>query len=239
MRAPGFLTYLIYTLALSCSPEIRAQYAARHHGLTPTVQPNDIAFAAHAFLLSGVTLSQYWPELWGFAPNAGTRPSRAILGVLAGCVLGILVTISVVAGAQGTDTGAGGAGAEHGWAWLDVVYAFSYAKLLITVVKYAPQLLANLRNRSTRGWSIWTILLDFVGGVLSIAQQAIDSWLQHDWSGITGNPVKFALGNLSIVYDLLFMTQHYILYRHSNSDDGKPGERAALLENGERHTRLD
>ena len=62
------------------------------------------------------------------------------------------------------------------------------------------------------GWSISQILLDFAGGVLSIAQQGIDSYLQGDWSGVTGNPVKFALGNVSMVYDTVFITQHYILY---------------------------
>ena len=62
------------------------------------------------------------------------------------------------------------------------------------------------------GWSISQILLDFAGGVLSIAQQGIDSYLQGDWSGITGNPVKFALGNVSMIYDVVFVTQHYVLY---------------------------
>jgi cystinosin len=92
------------------------------------------------------------------------------------------------------------------------VYTLSYVKLFITLVKYVPQLMTNYRNRSTQGWSIAQILLDFVGGILSIAQLGIDSYLQSDWSGITGNPVKLALGNVSIFFDIMFMTQHYILY---------------------------
>ena len=28
----------------------------------------------------------------------------------------------------------------------------------------------------------------------------------------SGNPIKFALGFVSIVYDVLFMVQHYVLY---------------------------
>jgi cystinosin len=75
-----------------------------------------------------------------------------------------------------------------------------------------PQVLANYRNGSTHGWSIHGILLDFFGGVLSLAQLGIDSYLQRDWSGITGNPVKLALGNISIFFDVVFMLQHYILY---------------------------
>lgn len=106
--------------------------------------------------------------------------------------------------------------AVEGWVWLDAIYAVSYVKLVVTLVKYTPQVIVNYRNRSTEGWSILQILLDFGGGVLSIAQQAIDSYQQGDWSGITGNPVKFMLGNVSMVYDLVFIVQHYVLYRHAN-----------------------
>ena len=34
----------------------------------------------------------------------------------------------------------------------------------------------------------------------------------QDWTAITGNPVKFGLGFASIVFDVIFMTQHYVLY---------------------------
>jgi cystinosin len=91
---------------------------------------------------------------------------------------------------------------------------------------------ANRRNRSTEGWSIWQILLDFTGGVLSIAQLVLDSALQGDWSGITGNPVKLALGNVSMVYDVIFMTQHYVLYPGAGGKEAD-AERDALLENGD------
>ena len=58
------------------------------------------------------------------------------------------------------------------------------------------------------------MLLDFAGGWLSLAQLLIDSARANDWSGITGNPVKFGLGNITIVFDIIFMLQHYVLYRH-------------------------
>lgn len=75
------------------------------------------------------------------------------------------------------------------------------------------------------GWSIFTILLDLAGGVLSLLQLVLDSSLQNDWSGITGNPVKLLLGNVTIIFDLIFVVQHYILYRDSSdakkrSEDG-------------------
>ncbi|KAL3907351.1 MAG: hypothetical protein SGARI_003578 [Bacillariaceae sp.] len=62
------------------------------------------------------------------------------------------------------------------------------------------------------GWSIWNILLDFTGGCLSILQLVLDCADMKDFSGITGNPAKFGLGFVSIVFDLIFMVQHYCLY---------------------------
>jgi cystinosin len=118
------------------------------------------------------------------------------------------------------------------------VYAVSYVKLFITLVKYMPQVITNYRNHSTWGWSIWQILLDFVGGVLSIAQLLIDSYLQGDWSGITGNPVKLALGNASIFFDIIFMTQHYCLYRGNQEKTLLDTESGPLLDGSSRE-RID
>ena len=83
-----------------------------------------------------------------------------------------------------------------------------------------PQVWMNYQRQSTFGWSIGQILLDFSGGVLSILQLLIDASLQSDWSGVTGNPVKLGLGNLSIFFDLIFITQHFYLYRHAEQGKG-------------------
>lgn len=92
------------------------------------------------------------------------------------------------------------------------MYSLSYIKLLLTVFKYIPQVIANFRRRSTIGWSIWQQLLDFSGGFFSLLQLVIDSSLQADWSGLTGNPIKFGLSNISMFFDLIFIFQHYVLF---------------------------
>lgn len=84
-----------------------------------------------------------------------------------------------------------------------------------------PQAWLNYKRKSTVGWSIGQILLDLAGGVLSLVQLVIDSSFQNDWSGITGNPVKLLLGNITIISDLIFIVQHYILYRGA-SEGTKP-----------------
>lgn len=226
----GFAAYFVSNVILYYSPSVREQYAARHHGLHPTVAFNDLVFALHGFVLSVITTSQYFPRVWGFHPSPGNRPSRFILGIASGCFVGVAAVSQVVAVAEPGDP-------AFSWCALDVVYAVSYVKLVVTLVKYTPQVVANYRNKSTKGWSILQILLDFAGGLLSCAQQAIDSYIQRDWSGITGNPVKFALGNVSMIYDVVFMAQHYVLYR--GNDKGKSGERASLLRTDEERQRLD
>jgi cystinosin len=98
------------------------------------------------------------------------------------------------------------------------VYAFSYVKLVATIVKYVPQAWVNYKRKSTVGWRISQVLLDVLGGVLSILQLVIDSSLQNDWSGITGNPAKFALGNVTIFFDIILIAQHYFLYPNHELD---------------------
>lgn len=111
------------------------------------------------------------------------------------------------------------------------MYSFSYIKLLVTIVKYIPQVWLNYENKSTIGWSIETCLLDLAGGVFSMVQLVLDSSLQGDWSGVTGNPVKLLLGNVTIFFDAIFCIQHYILYRnaHGSGITREPSVETPLL----------
>jgi len=100
------------------------------------------------------------------------------------------------------------------WNLLDFLYFLSYVKVGITAVKYIPQVMLNYRRKSTAGWAIWNILLDFTGGSLSIIQLIGDSFAQDgSWTGVLGNPAKLGLGLVSICFDVVFIIQHYVLYR--------------------------
>jgi hypothetical protein len=72
--------------------------------------------------------------------------------------------------------------------------------------------LYNCRRRSTQGWSILNILLDFMGGALSLGQQLLTCWWAGNWTPVTANPVKMGLAITSMGMDLVFMLQHYVLY---------------------------
>ncbi|CAI7622442.1 unnamed protein product [Penicillium bialowiezense] len=223
----GFISYAIYTSAFLYSPTIRSQYAARHPAaIEPTVRFNDFAFAAHAVVLSSILYTQFWPLIWGFHVGRFQRVSWSMALIWWGCILFPVLVVGIVL-SQSPD---GGYDASS-WAWIDVIYSFSYIKLLITIVKYIPQVYLNYTTKSTAGWSIGTCILDLAGGVLSMVQLVLDSSLQSDWSGITGNPVKLLLGNVTIFFDAIFCIQHYLLYR--DNPDPKlapgPGEQTPLL----------
>ncbi|KAL2853107.1 PQ loop repeat-domain-containing protein [Aspergillus pseudodeflectus] len=211
----GFVCYTVYTSAFLYSPVIRGQYAARHpQSEEPTVRFNDFAFALHAVVLSFLVYTQFWPSIWGFKVSRFQRVSWPILGLFWGSFVAVAVVIFIVL-AKSPDNGY----EPLSWAWIDVIYALSYVKLVITVVKYVPQAWVNYKRKSTRGWSIVQILLDLTGGVLSLVQLIIDSAFQDDWSGVTGNPIKFLLSNVTIFFDLIFVIQHYVLYRNAEDKD--------------------
>ena len=71
----------------------------------------------------------------------------------------------------------------------------------------------NYQRKSTEGWSIGNILLDFTGGLFSLLQMIFLSINYNDWTSIFGSPTKFGLGLFSILFDILFIIQHYVLYR--------------------------
>jgi cystinosin len=63
------------------------------------------------------------------------------------------------------------------------------------------------------GWSIGNIILDFTGGILSMVQMFLIGYNNDDWDSIFGDFTKFGLGLISVLFDLVFMVQHYWLYR--------------------------
>jgi len=88
-----------------------------------------------------------------------------------------------------------------------------FCKPVIAFFKYIPQLYLNKKRKSTAGWSIANILLDFTGGMLSFLQQLLNYYISGNFEIIRTNAPKLLLGCVSIVFDILFMIQHFCLYR--------------------------
>jgi cystinosin len=203
----GFLCYTIFNVSMAYSPTLQYQYAATHNGQRIHIAPNDIAFAVHALILSTIWVLQIWYynriQSSSLSSTPKHSPPASNITLLA---IGTIVTLSIIyallililspSSSQSNLTG--------WWNWLAFMYTLANIKVVITIVKYCPQVLLNCRRKSTVGWNIWNILLDFLGGILSVTQLILDSWCTtHDfWSGIAGYPAKFVLGCVSILFDV-------------------------------------
>ncbi|KAG9325467.1 hypothetical protein KVV02_007498 [Mortierella alpina] len=214
----GFLCYSIFNVSFFFSSEIQDEYRRRNHGKENLVRANDIFFALHALILSTFTLLQTWVYK--------RQESHEKVSLWAKLYIVTAVVIAVVLAGQA-------AFGKQGREWIDVLYYLSTVKLVISFLKYCPQVYINWHAKSTVGWSIHNILLDFTGGLLSIAQLVLDASIAGDWTGISGDLVKFGLGFLSIAFDLIFMAQHYILYR-DRTDYYAPMQAIDKMEGGER-----
>uniref|UniRef100_A0A182N5M6 Cystinosin homolog n=1 Tax=Anopheles dirus TaxID=7168 RepID=A0A182N5M6_9DIPT len=191
----GHSVYATFNCALFWSGFIEQEYLDRNpRGLNP-VLANDVAFSIHATIATLLTVAQCF-----IYERGEQKVSRIAWGIIA-----IFAVVIVVAGILvGTDT----------FHWLDFLYVLSYIKLSVTLIKYVPQAVLNFRRKSTVGWSIENVLLDFTGGMLSMLQMLLNGYNYDDWASIFGDPTKFGLGLFSVLFDILFIVQHYILYRN-------------------------
>ncbi|SCZ88159.1 BZ3500_MvSof-1268-A1-R1_Chr2-1g04229 [Microbotryum saponariae] len=208
----GFASYATYNIVLFSSKTVRDQYRQRHDGHKPLIRPNDVAFAVHALVISSATLLQAI-----IYRKTTTQTISTYNQTFIGLALSSILVVALLAATTTSSV-----------AWLDLLYFLSYIKLYISTAKYIPQAYLNYKSKSTVGWSIENILLDCTGGVLSLTQLVLDSWLDSDWRAITGNPGKLyvslqslssrsrGLSFLSIGFDILFLLQHYVWYRHSS-----------------------
>lgn len=106
---------------------------------------------------------------------------------------------------------------------LSLLSLMGYFKLSISFLKYLPQMYWNWKRKSTKGWSILNILLDFTGGFFSFVQLGMES---SNGLHLNINPVKLALSIICMIYDIIFIVQHYFLY----ADSGK-GNNAIEVQN--------
>lgn len=190
----GFTCYTIYNVLMYFDANVQDIYVARHgHRSLIPVLLNDVVFAAHALLACIITGIQCFIYEKGNQRISYTCRGWAalLLCFAAGSLLMALLRV---------------------FNWLDYINCLAYVKMSVTLSKYFPQAILNFRRKSTIGWSIGNVLLDFVGGSMDIIQMVLQASNTNDWSAFLGNPVKFGLGLVSIIFDVLFMVQHYLLY---------------------------
>mmetsp|Transcript_18881 Transcript_18881/g.53027 ORF Transcript_18881/g.53027 Transcript_18881/m.53027 type:complete len:291 (+) Transcript_18881:71-943(+) len=190
----GYVAYSIYNTVLFYSPIVKAEYCDQHpDSQRIPVHLNDVIFALHGLVLTLLQCGQC------FIYDRGTQ-YIPWSGVAVGFPLWVFMYITALLGSIGVIS------------YLRMINWISYVKLTVTFCKYVPQAYLNFERKSTVGWSIGNIILDFTGGVLSLTQGVLD-WINYnDYHVFIGDPTKFGLAWISIGFDILFMVQHYVLY---------------------------
>lgn len=208
----GFICYFAFNACLYWIGSVQQEYRHSHGGNSSAVRLNDVVFAGHAAMITLVTLLQIAVYYDYPPPNQADRTLRRVVvfGLVGVSVVGLALAVAICASS------------ERLMNWLSYLLLLSGVKVAISTFKYCPQVWLNWRRRSTDGWNIANVLLDFTGGCLSVAQLLLDAWASQDWSAITGDPAKLLLGNLSMVFDVVFMVQHYCLYPDSQGSRTLP-----------------
>ncbi|XP_040605043.1 cystinosin isoform X3 [Mesocricetus auratus] len=201
LNLTGFVAYSVFNIGLLWVPYIQEQFLLKYpNGVNP-VDINDVFFSLHAVALTLIVILQCC--LYERGDQHVSWPSVGFL-VLAW----LFVLVTMIVAAVGVTT------------WLQFLFCFSYIKLAVTLIKYFPQAYMNFYYKSTEGWSIGGVLLDFTGGSFSLLQMFLQSYNNDQWTLIFGDPTKFGLGVFTIFFDVVFFIQHFCLYRK------KPGLQA-------------
>ncbi|XP_058902765.1 cystinosin [Kogia breviceps] len=205
----GFVAYSVFNIGLLWVPSIKEQFLLKYpNGVNP-VDSNDVFFSLHAVALTLVIMVQCFLYERGNQQVSWLAVSFLVLSWLFTLIALIMAAVRAIT-------------------WLQFLFCFSYIKLAVTLVKYFPQAYLNFYYKSTEGWSIGNVLLDFTGGSFSLLQMFLQSYNNDQWTLIFGDPTKFGLGIFSIFFDVVFFIQHFCLYRK------KPGLQAAHRASGSR-----
>jgi len=193
----GWVCYSIFNFGLLWVEDVRNEYYVKYpHGVIP-VQLSDFAFSSHALLITTLSILQC-----AIYERAGQKPSKVCLTVL-GVFAAAMAVLFVVS--------------DLGYvSWLEYITYFSYMKLAVTIFKYTPQIYINYRNKSTAAVSIYNFLLDLTGGFLSLVQMVLIAYNYNDWMSFIGDFTKLGLSLLTILYDFIFIFQHYVLYKDAH-----------------------
>jgi cystinosin len=199
MNLLGFTSYALFNCSMFWNKGVRAEYKEFHSSEAPPVEASDVLFSvcgACMTLIMAVQCCVY--------ERGGQVISRACsifiaVGLCVGATYTLLVTVLHKS-------------VGRPFTWLYLLYYFSFIKLCVTPLKYIPQVILNFNRKSTQGWNIFNVLLDLSGGTLSLAQILLIGAVSSDWTVVTGNLVRFGLALISLVFDVIFVVQHYVLY---------------------------
>ncbi|KAI5443361.1 cystinosin homolog isoform X1 [Lathyrus oleraceus] len=185
--------YLIYNASLYFSSTLQFQYHKKYgfDQMIP-VAANDVAFSIHAVLITTILL---------FQVIIYERGNQSISKITMGIITMVWVTAGVCFFI---------AFPSNSWLWL--VTIFNTMQVLLASIKYIPQAVMNFMLKSTDGFCIGNVFLDFIGGISNVAQMVTQSIDQNSLVNFYGNLGKVLLSLVTLFFDILFMFQRFVLY---------------------------
>ncbi|CAJ1947545.1 unnamed protein product [Sphenostylis stenocarpa] len=186
-------SYLIYNASLYFSPAVQKQYFEKYgyEQMIP-VAANDVAFSTHSVIIHLIIFSQI-----AMFERGNQKFSNYSIAIAFAVWLTAAVCFFIALPNQS-------------WLWL--ISIFNIIQVIMTLIKYLPQTFLNFMRKSTNGFSIGTVLLDFSGGVFNYSQMAVQAIDQGSWVNFYGNIGKVLISLVTIIYDSILMCQHYVLY---------------------------
>ena len=207
MNLLGFTSYALFNCSMFWDEVVRAEYKEMHSSEAPPVEASDVLFSLSGACMTLVMAVQCcWYER---GDQVISRPCTLFIAASLCVGTGYTLLVAVLHSSVGKP-----------FIWLYLLYYFSFIKLCVTPLKYIPQVLLNFRRKSTQGWNIFNVLLDLSGGTLSLAQIMLIGAVSSDWTVVSGNLVRFGLALISLVFDIIFIVQHYVLYPGSGEAPG-------------------
>lgn len=207
LNLTGFLGYSIYNVWA---------YVDSNIGVNG-VSIQDVLFALHAFAATIITISQcfYYRD----AQDKNQQITQTAISITVCIWYGffLIILIERILNLYDPYNHAG-----RSFAFNSVIY-LGFMKAFISLIKYMPQVKKNYDRKSTEGWSIFNIIFDFTGGSFSLIQNLIDTIykcgtvIKKDENFLL-NIVKYCVSIIAMFFDIIFLIQHYILYRKKPED---------------------
>ncbi len=138
------------------------QYLSQYPQAVIPVQLNDVVFSLHALFACAIIVIQC------IIYDRGSQ-TVSITGKILLCTITIFIIIICIVTLC------------HTISWLAFLTWCSYVKLAITLIKYVPQAYLNWNRKSTSGWCIGNVLLDFSGGVFSLVQMIMLAYIHSKY----------------------------------------------------------
>jgi len=209
----GFLAYTIYNF--------KGYFNNGEDIGTGPVFITDLLFSSHALLMTIFTIIQVFIY---YDPKDESQKVSNTCKLIVLCIwLGYFLLIIIEEHFTFFNPKLG----HVGFPFNHIVY-LGLSKVFINMIKYLPQIHSNYIRKSTKGWSIFNVICDILGGSFCLAQNYIELSLMPHFLGHQTvaapkrtNFSKILLGCLSVFFDSIFLFQHFKLYSNNNSDEAE------------------